>query len=293
MQLSAVEKRFLAIHYYLPSPANRFHRLLEEDPELIRFPMYSTKKLAFLLNLTVNKAHLLKEHLSQSSSPPLEQIYDAYDIIPIPFTNPFYPTELLHLIDPPAILYVQGDKMLLNKPRKTAIIGARKSTYYSQKALTYIVPPLVKNDVVIVSGLAKGADTFAHEAAIRYGGKTIAVLGHGLFHLYPKENKKIKEHIGINHLLVTEYPPYVRPERWTFPMRNRIISGLSNAVIITESKVKSGTMSTVEHALAHGKDVFAVPGPITSTLSEGPNRLIGEGATPLSHGFQVIDRLRK
>ncbi len=293
MQLSDVEKRFLTIHYFLPAPANRFRQLLEEDPELIRYPTYSAKKLAYLLNLTFDKASRLKEHLSQSSSTPFEQIYETHHIIPIPFTNPCYPKELSIMVDPPAILYAQGDARLLENERKVAIIGARKSTFYSEKALSYIVPPLVKNDVIIVSGLAKGADTFAHEAAIRYGGKTIAVLGHGLFHLYPRENKNIKEIIATKHLLVTEYPPYVRPERWTFPMRNRIISGLSNAVIVTESMKKSGTMSTVEHALDHGKDIFAVPGPITSPLSEGPNKLIGEGAAPLSHGFQVIDTLRK
>ena len=107
-----------------------------------------------------------------------------------------------------------------------------------------------------------------------YGGKTIAVLGHGLFHLYPKENQALAEKIALNHLLITEYPPYVNPERWTFPMRNRIISGLSDAVVVTESADKSGTMSTVEHALDHGKDIYAVPGPITSLLSAGPNRLI-------------------
>lgn len=293
MQLSEVEKRLLAIHYYLPIPANRFIKLLEEDPELTQYPTYSAKKLAYLLNLTFDKASALKAYLSNSSSPPYEQIYDAHHIIPIPFTHSFYPKELLSIIDPPTVLYVQGDPSLLKKERKIAIIGARKSTFYSRKALAYIVPPLVSNDVVIVSGLAKGADTFAHEAAIQYGGKTIAVLGHGLFHLYPRENKKIKEEIVSNHLLITEYPPYVRPERWTFPMRNRIISSLSNAVIVTESMEKSGTMSTVEHALEHGKDVFAVPGPITSPLSAGPNKLIGEGAEPLSHGFQVVSRLKK
>lgn len=291
MQLSDVEKRFLAIHYFLPSPANRFEKLFDEDPELTNYPTYSIKKLAYLLNLTFDKASRLKTHLVENLTTSFEEKYASYNINPIPFTNPFYPKALLMMIDPPAILYVQGNKSLLKKQRKIAIIGARKATSYSEKALSYIVPPLVQNDIVIVSGLAKGADTFAHKAAIHYGGKTIAVLGHGLFHIYPKENKAIKEFIANSHLLLTEYPPYVRPERWTFPMRNRIISGLSNAIIVTESEKKSGTMSTVEHALEHGKDVFAVPGPISSPFSEGPNKLIGEGATPLSHGFQVIDVL--
>ena len=293
MHLSDVEKRFIGLHYLIPAPANRFAKLLETDPELVKFSTYSSEKLAYLLNLTPKKASQLKRHLSESSSTPFEQIYASHNIIPIPFMNPNYPKELQIMIDPPAVLYMQGDIKLLKKTLKVAVIGARKATNYSKKALTLIVPPLVKNDVIIVSGLATGADTLAHEAAIRYGGKTIAVLGHGFFHLYPRENKLLKEEIGKNHLLITEYPPYVRPERWTFPMRNRIISGLSNAIIVTESAKKSGTMSTVEHALEHGKEVFAVPGPITSLLSVGPNHLISEGAEPLSHGFQVIEALKK
>ena len=159
--------------------------------------------------------------------------------------------------------------------------------------MSLIVPPLVENNTVIVSGLAKGADAMAHKAAIFYGGKTIAVLGHGLFHLYPYENKELANEISENHLLISEYPPYVKPERWTFPMRNRIISGLSDAVIVTESASKSGTMSTVEHALDHGKHIFAVPGSVMSSLSEGPNKLIDEGAQPLWNGFQVVGSLLK
>lgn len=293
MHLSDVEKRFLALHYVFPVPIHRFVNLLAEDPELMKFPTYSTNKLAYLLNLTSQKASQLKKHLSESSIDQIEQRYVSHNIIPIPFMHPSYPKKLRQLVDPPAVLYCQGDLKLLENEIKIAIIGARKATIYSEKALTYIIPPLVENNIVIVSGLAKGADTLAHQAAVKYDGKTIAVLGHGLFHLYPRENHRLKEIIAQHHLLLTEYPPYVRPERWTFPMRNRIISGLSNAVIVTEAARKSGTMSTIEHALEHGKDVFAVPGPITSRLSEGPNHLISEGAAPLSHGFQVIETLNK
>ncbi len=129
----------------------------------------------------------------------------------------------------------------------------------------------------------------AHESAIRYGGKTIAVLGHGLFHLYPYENRSLAEELAENHLLLTEYPPYMKPAKWTFPMRNRIISGLSESIIITESEEKSGTMSTVDHALEHGKAIYAVPGPITSSLSLGPNKLIEQGAKPIWNGFQALE----
>lgn len=291
MELTATEKRLLALHYIFPVPKNRLDLLYELDPNLVKFPTYSAERLAMILKTTVEKARKLKVNLLDSSSTPYELLYERHAITPIPFTNPLYPDHLLTLIDPPAVLYAKGDVSLLAKKMKVAIIGSRKASLYSKQVLSFIVPPLVEHDVVIVSGLAKGADTFAHKAAMLYGGKTIAVLGHGLFHLYPKENEEIRDEIGGKHLLITEYPPYVRPERWTFPMRNRIISGLSDAVIVTEAARKSGTMSTVEHALDHGKDIYAVPGAVTSILSEGPNKLIDEGARPLWNGFQVVGSL--
>lgn len=291
MEVSEVEKRLLALHYFFPVPKNRLNRLYEVDPNLENFQTYSTERLANLLKITNLKASQLKVNFLKNSTTPYENLYEQYEITPIPFSNSLYPEHLLKLIDPPAVLYMKGDHKILSNKLKVAIIGSRNATAYSREAMSLIVPPLVKNNTVIVSGLAKGADTMAHEATIAYGGKTIAVLGHGLFHLYPKENGRLATEISRDHLLITEYPPYVKPERWTFPMRNRIISGLSDAVVVTESAIKSGTMITVEHALENGKDVYAVPGSVTSELSAGPNRLIDEGAQPLWNGFQIVESL--
>ena len=291
MEVSEVEKRLLALHYFFPVPKNRLNRLYEVDPNLENFQTYSAERLANLLRITSLKASQLKANFLKNSATPYEKLYEQYKITPIPFSHPLYPEHLLKLIDPPSVLYMKGDYTILSNKFKVAIIGSRQATAYSRDALALIIPPLVKYNAVIVSGLAKGADTMAHEAAIAYGGKTIAVLGHGLFHLYPKENSRLATEISQSHLLITEYPPYVKPERWTFPMRNRIISGLSDAVVVTESAIKSGTMSTVEHALENGKDVYAVPGSVTSDLSAGPNRLIDEGAQPLWNGFQIVESL--
>lgn len=291
MEVTNAERRLLALHYFFPVPKNRLRALYEIDPNLEKVHMYSAERLAFLFNISTEKANRLKTNYLKNVTTPFEKLYKQHEITPIPFTNPLYPEHLLHLIDPPAVLYMKGDHTILSAKLKVAIIGSRKATPYSSEAMALIVPPLVKNNAVIVSGLAKGADTMAHEAAIAYGGKTIAVLGHGLFHLYPKENQALATEISRNHLLLTEYPPYVKPARWTFPMRNRIISGLSNAVVVTESLLKSGTMSTVEHALDHGKEVYAVPGSVTLELSAGPNRLIDEGARPLWNGFQIVESL--
>ncbi|MCM3756703.1 DNA-processing protein DprA [Sporosarcina aquimarina] len=280
MKLTAQEHQLLKLHYALPVPYPRIARLLESN--------YDYK---YVPNLSQKQRTNLNLKLAQLTPLPLLDLLLEKGIIPIPYTHPDYPERLKQLIDPPAILYAKGDLDLLKKTSKVAIIGSRKAGKYSVCAMQMIVPPLVQHGSVIVSGLAKGADTMAHQAAIKYGGQTLAVLGHGFFHLYPKENAELAATLAEKHLLLTEYPPYHPPAKWTFPMRNRIISGLSNSLVITESEIKSGTMSTIEHALDHGKEIFAVPGPIDSPLSLGPNKLLDEGARPIWSGFQIIESL--
>jgi len=151
--------------------------------------------------------------------------------------------------------------------------------------------PMYPNKLLALYDPPKGADRMAHEAAIGYAGQTIAVLGHGLFHLYPKENQKLAEIMEQEHLLISEYPPYVKPQKWYFPMRNRIISGLSEGILVTEAAEKSGTLSTIEHGLENGKHIFVVPGDITKPLSKGPHKLLLEGATPVWNGYQIIEEI--
>jgi DNA processing protein len=285
------EDRLLALHYTFPAPLNRFSRLLAADPDLKALPDMRPAELAFLLDLDTDKAALLHSKLSRRADPPYTEVYAASSITPILYTHELYPHSLTQLIDPPAVLYAAGDPSLLRADNKAAVIGSRKATAYSSQAMEKIIPPLVAKDYVIVSGLAKGADAMAHETAIRHGGKTIGVLGTGLSHRYPKQNSGLYEVMGKDHLLVTEYPPYAGPRKWQFPMRNRIISGLSGIVIVTEAARPSGTMSTIDHALEHGKDVHAVPGPINSPLSAGPNRLILEGAAPALDGYTILGGL--
>ncbi|EMR07533.1 hypothetical protein C772_00549 [Bhargavaea cecembensis DSE10] len=285
------EDRLLALHYVFPAPLNRFGRLLAADPLLEALPDMGTAELAFLLDLDTDRAALLKRKLSRSADPPYTEVYAASSITPILYTHELYPHSLTQLIDPPAVLYAAGDTSLLATRNKAAIIGSRKATAYSRLAMEKIIPPLVARGYAIVSGLAMGADAMAHEAAIRHGGKTIGVLGTGLSHRYPKQNSGLYEVMQDGHLLITEYPPYAGPKKWQFPMRNRIISGLSGIVIVTEAARPSGTMSTIDHALEHGKDVHAVPGPIDSPLSAGPNRLILEGAAPALDGYTILGGL--
>lgn len=283
------KQRFYALHYVYPKPLNRLERLMADDPELERLKGRTPHEWSVLLGISATQAISLKKAYIESLSIPFDELYKKHKIIPISYNHPDYPESLLDLIDPPAILYTKGDTRLLLAPFKIAIIGSRKATNYSRSAIEKLLPPLIAKKAVIVSGLAVGADAMAHQAVIDSGGRTIAVTGSGFLHPYPKENRPLNNIIEETHLVITEYPPYMQPLRWNFPMRNRIISGLSKGIIVTEAKQKSGTMSTIEHALEHGRDIFAIPGDIYSPLSAGPHKLIAEGAIPLWDGGRILE----
>ncbi|TQR20908.1 DNA-processing protein DprA [Psychrobacillus vulpis] len=284
--------RFLALHYVFPVPMNKVSPLLEYDPELSHLVKMELSLLSSILKISQNRALQLQKMYQKFVDTPFLQIYEKHHITPISYTNPNYPLSLKTLFDPPSMIYTKGNINLLNNPKKLAIIGSRDATDYSKQSIEKILPPLIEQNFVIVSGLAKGADTFAHEITMNLGGKTIAVLGTGLLHIYPKQNVNLAEKMSKNHLLVTEYPPYITPKKWNFPMRNRIINGLSRGVVITEAKQKSGTVYTMEHALENGKEIFAIPGSIHSPLSEGPHLLILEGAKPVWNGYQILEELK-
>lgn len=286
-------ERLLALHYVYPKSLQKIMPLLVGDGDLSRLEQKTPYELMLLLNIKMDQAVKLKASYRQSLTFPLSKTYDKHKIIPISYQHPLYPESLLELFDPPAVIYAKGDITLLANSQKIAIIGSRKASSYTQKALEKIVPPLVESGFVIVSGLAKGADAMAHQKTIDLGGRTIAVTGSGFLHPYPKENNALNNIIEEQQLVLTEYPPYMKPLKWNFPMRNRIISGLSKGIVVTEAQVKSGTLSTIEHALDHGKDIFAVPGDIGSLLSEGPHKLILEGAKPVWNGWQILEEYQQ
>ena len=199
-----------------------------------------------------------------------------------------YPELLKQIYDPPKGLYIMGNIDILNNP-SIAIVGCREATEYGKKAATYFAYNLAKQNINIVSGLAKGIDSFSHIGALQANGKTIAVIGSGLDIIYPKENaylaKRILEQGGA---IVSEYPLGTKPQKEHFPARNRIISGLSQAVLVVEAKEKSGSLITADFAMEQGKEVFAVPGNINSLNSVGTNNLIKDGATPVSNYSDIL-----
>lgn len=285
--------RLLALHYVYPQPLNRLKRLLKDDPDLSYLDLRSPYDIAETLHIPLEKANMLKQAYLKYLNTPLPSIYKKQNIQALTYHDPQYPSSLHDLIDPPAVLYLKGDIQILGAAEKIAVIGSRKAQRYSKSAIQQLLPPLLAEGFVVVSGLAKGADAMAHQQAINLGGKTIAVIGSGFLHRYPRANEKLYSLIEETQLLMSEYPPYMPPRKWNFPMRNRIISGLSKGVIVTEAEVKSGTLSTIEHALDHGKDIFAVPGDIFSPLSAGPHKLIAEGAKPVWEGTQVLEEYRQ
>ena len=193
-----------------------------------------------------------------------------------------YPENLMHIYSKPQTLYLLGNEKLLNT-KSIAIIGCRKASDYGLKNAYKFGYQLAKKNICIVSGFARGVDTYAHKGALAAKGATIAVLGCGLDIVYPPENIELyKEILRRDGAIITEYPLKSKPDKHHFPARNRIISGLSDGVLVVEAKQKSGTLITVEHALDQGKNVYAIPGNITSANSYGTNELIKEGAIPVT-----------
>lgn len=200
-----------------------------------------------------------------------------------------YPQILLNIYDPPKQLYVLGNEEILNG-FGIAIVGSRNPTKYGEQTAKSLSYNLTKNDITVISGMAKGIDAAAHTGCLMGMGKTIAVLGSGFNHIYPKENiglfKKILENGGA---VITEYEPDMPPNAENFPKRNRIISGLSQGVVVVEARERSGSLITAELALEQGKEIFAVPGNISSQLSRGTNELIKDGAKIVTNVFDILE----
>lgn len=202
-----------------------------------------------------------------------------------------YPANLKSLENCPPLLYVRGT-LCEDDVWSIAIVGTRRASVYGREVSGRLASDLARAGVTIVSGLALGIDTIAHRTALDAGQRTIAVLGSGVDQIYPPENRGLAAQIAENGAVVSEYPLGTRPEANNFPPRNRVISGLSKAVVIVEAPKRSGALITARFAAEQGRDVFAVPGNITSPGSAGCNDLIRKGAAPLLESQDVLDQLK-
>lgn len=200
-----------------------------------------------------------------------------------------YPKALLNISNPPEKLFVLGNETILDN-FGIAIVGSRNCTKYGEEVAKSIAYNLSKYNINVVSGMAKGIDSAAHIGTIMGKGKTIAVLGSGFKHIYPKENMELlKDIINSGGAVITEYEEDTLPKPENFPKRNRIISALSQGVVVVEAGKRSGSLITAEIALEEGKEVFAVPGNITSKTSKGTNELIKDGAKLVENVIDILE----
>jgi DNA processing protein len=204
-------------------------------------------------------------------------------------SDPAFPRRLRSIHDPPPGLFVRGHPPLdlLARP-SVAIVGARACSDYGAHVAQSFATELARAGVVVVSGLARGVDGWAHRGALDGGGATLAVLGCGIDRDYPRAHAALAARIGDRGLVVSEYPPSVAPAPWRFPARNRIVAGLTLATVVVEARERSGALITADLALEEGRDVLAVPGAITSALSAGTNALLRAGATPATSAADVL-----
>ena len=230
------------------------------------------------------------EWLRNTDFTSLELQYRKENIHFLMYEDVLYPKRLKEIYLPPVVLFYKGRLELFNR-LSIGIVGARNHTEYSKEALEYLLPDILERKVSIISGLARGVDSLAHQLTLDLNGETIAVIGNGINICYPKENRSLYVAIGKKGLILSEYPLDSPPLKFHFPYRNRIIAGLSHGLCVIEAKLHSGSLITANVALSENHQVFALPGNITSEYSKGTNELITAGAFPLRNANDILDSL--
>lgn len=245
---------FLKIYQTIPT-IEELHSLLHLDSKTI---MYLVQQLR---SETLRKIY--RENITQSK---VLTILDAD-----------YPLLLQESYQPPAVLFYRGNIALLKQPL-LAVVGARKCDVNARKNLELLLPPILRTNIVTISGLAQGVDSLTHTITLTHQVPTIGVIGTGLDVVYPRTNSRLQQDVAIKGLLITEYPLHSSPKRYHFPQRNRIIAGLCETLLVVQAKHKSGSLITANIALQNNRNVLAVPGRICDSLSVGCNELIAAGA---------------
>ena len=274
----------------IPGVGNHlFKRLIDrfESPELV---FKASQKDLLAVNgishriVSVIKQHKIPERVKKDLELAMQK---GYQIVTI--SDPDYPPLLLQIPDPPPFLYVYGS--LDRSIKNIAVVGSRNATSYGISTTKQLCAALASLEVIIVSGMAIGIDTAAHEGALLGKGKTIAVLGSGLERVYPAENIKLFHQIAENGAVISEFPLMTAPEAHNFPIRNRVISGISLGTVVVEASRKSGSLITARLAAEQNREVYAVPGSIQSFKSTGTHTLIKQGAKLVEHAQDIIEEL--
>lgn len=285
--MDLIKQRLVHIHACRGIGWKTINKFVTYDSTLKSIFQLRVRDFCELFQMNEKNAMLFYTDLHSINFQSLLQKFESDHVHILSIGDSDYPGLLKQIYDPPWVLYLKGKKTIL-QGKCLSVVGTRNPSKYGYDVLKNIIPTLIKEKWTIVSGLAIGIDTEAHRIAIKENGNTIAILGSGFHHIYPSQNNLLAEEISTNHLLISEFPPYIKPEKWHFPLRNRIISGLSSGTLIIEAKERSGSLITAEQALEHGREVFAIPGSIFDVRSQGTNRLIQQGAKLVLNANDII-----
>ncbi len=258
----------------------------EDGPRVLKHPNRLSEKAGLSLRLAKRVADIDYERVIVDE----QRAAQTLGLQILTLEDPGYPPPLRHIYSPPPVLYMRG-RYSEKDAQALAIVGARQADFRGKSLARTLSASLAKRGLTIVSGLARGIDTQAHQGALEAGGRTIGVLGSGFDHFYPKENRELADQIAAQGCVFSEFPCSWRPEPRNFPRRNRIISGLTLGVVVVQATRKSGSLITARLALEQGKEVFALPGPPESPLSHGCNTLIKQGAILVENVGDILNEL--
>ncbi len=281
---------FLALNLLPGIGPIRVRRLLERFRSPERILMAAPAELTQTPGIGTEMASQIARWEDVIDLPEERRRMQDHGISALTLDDDAYPAALKEIHDPPFLLYIKGTIL----PRDSAalgVVGSRRMTHYGREQARKMSFQLAAAGFTIVSGLARGIDTAAHEAALAAEGRTIAVLGSGIGNVYPAENQALADRISENGAVISEFPVLYVPDKQSFPLRNRIVSGLSQGLLVVEAPVRSGSLITANQALEQGRSVFAVPGPVDRPNSEGCHRLIQQGASLVCSAQDVITEL--
>ena len=269
---------------YATANADNFYRALKEQ-NLLYEP----------IDTALNKIKFEEKHVSnvkRCNASFVDKIFknckeNDIQILPIFHTN--YPDILRNVYQPPLVLFVKGKMPDFDNEPSICIVGPRKATDYGVKAAFSLGYRMAKGGMIVVSGGALGCDSAAHKGALRANGKTVAVLGCGIGNSYLSKNKDLRNEIALSNCLISEFPPFAPVTKFSFPVRNRILSGLCDATVVVEAGEESGALITAKHANEQGREVFVIPGSPSLECYKGSNKLLRDGATPLTEANDIFN----
>ncbi|GGB30145.1 DNA-protecting protein DprA [Virgibacillus dakarensis] len=283
-----LRKKLIHLHRCRGITRNSIRKMLRADPSLSNLYKLSSSQLSHQYTIPFQNAQLLYSDLHDKHvHASIKHDLDMFPVVTIVDDN--YPPVLKTIKDPPFVLYMLGDLSLLSYRPALSVIGTRRPSQNAYRKMQFILPALIEKGLLLVSGMAKGIDGYAHQLALQHNGKTIAVLGSGFHHIYPKQNRSLFQRIAQAGLVLSEYTPNTPPERFHFPERNRIISGLSFATLVIEATERSGTLITVDQALDQGREVYAVPDSPLLPQTVGCHRMIQDGAKLVMSAHDILE----